>query len=147
MRWLVRTLLAVFVAFCVAQVVPYGRDHDNPRSVREPRWDSPRTRSLAASACLDCHSNVTDWQWYTKVAPISWLVARDVKNGRAALNFSEWQRPQEANLQDVLETIRENGMPPIQYRVLHEEARLSADEKNALERGLIKTWSASPPGG
>src|SRR5262245_3635802 len=41
-------------------------------------------------ACGDCHSNQTAWPWYTKVAPLSWVMAYGVKEGRKAVNFSEW---------------------------------------------------------
>ena len=60
-------------------------------------------RRLRENACLACHSNLTDWPWYTNVAPVSWLTQHDVEDGRAKLNFSEWQRPQEADLQEVVE--------------------------------------------
>jgi Haem-binding domain len=76
----------------------------------EPAWDSPKTRALAVTACFDCHSNETAWPWYTNVAPMSWLTQRDVDEGRDALNFSEWDRPQDA--EDVSEVIREGEMPP-----------------------------------
>src|SRR5262249_39909465 len=41
-------------------------------------------------ACRDCHSNQTVWSWYTQIAPLSWLMARGVTEGRKAVNFSEW---------------------------------------------------------
>ncbi len=85
------------------QLIPYGRDHDNPQTVLEIEWNTPATRQLAQVGCLDCHSSLTEWPWYTNVAPVSWLTQRDVDDGRSVLNFSEWQRPQEADLQDVVD--------------------------------------------
>src|SRR5690242_16317240 len=76
----------------VAQLVPYGHDHTNPRTVAEPAWDSPATRALADRACFDCHSNQTRWPWYSHVAPTSWLVQHHVDEGREVLNFSTWNR-------------------------------------------------------
>ena len=85
-------LLSVCVAiFLLIQLIPYGRDHTNPAVVAEPAWDLPETRALAVRACFDCHSNETIWPWYSNVAPISWLVQRDVDEGREKLNFSEWR--------------------------------------------------------
>src|SRR5687767_15246669 len=81
--------------FAAAQVVPYGHRRANPPIVREPSWDSPLTRDLAKRACFDCHSNETQWPVYSSLAPVSWLIRHDVEEGRAMLNFSEWQRPQE----------------------------------------------------
>src|SRR5581483_2821093 len=90
--WLLAAGAALFL---LAQAVPYDRSHTNPPVTAEPRWDSPQTRELAARACFDCHSNLTTWPWYSNVAPISWLVQRDVDGGRSALNFSEWNKPQD----------------------------------------------------
>ena len=72
--WLIRSAIAVVALLVIGQLVPYGRDHGNPRVTQEVRWDSARTRELAAGACFDCHSNLTEWKWYTNVAPVSWLV-------------------------------------------------------------------------
>lgn len=146
MRMLFRVVVLLLIVGAAIQVIPYGRDHDNPKTVQELKWSSPAVRTLAAGSCMDCHSNLTRWPWYTSIAPISWLTTRDVQDGRAKLNFSEWQRPQEADLQEVVDTIRGKGMPPLQYRALHSEARLSDTERQQLEQGLVKTWTADPPG-
>jgi hypothetical protein len=146
MGWTLRILLGGIVVFAAIQLIPYGHDHSNPPTVKEPAWNSPRTRELAQGACFDCHSNITGWPWYTSVAPFSWLVQRDVEEGRTALNFSEWQRPQEVDIREVLAVLREGEMPPLQYRLIHSDARLSDQEKQELEVGLSKTWEASPPG-
>jgi hypothetical protein len=147
MGWPLRFLFLLIVGFGVIQLVPYGRDHDNPLSVKEPRWDASATRRLALGACLDCHSNVTSWPWYTSIAPVSWLTQRDVEEGRKKLNFSRWDQPQEASLRDVLEAIRGGEMPPLQYRLLHPAGRLSDAEKRELATGLSRTWERDPPGG
>ena len=146
MRWFLRILVLLVVVALVIQALPYGRDHDNPRTVREIKWDSPATRASVNNSCMDCHSNLTDWPWYASIAPISWLTSRDVEEGRAELNFSEWQRPQEANLQDVIDVIRSKEMPPLQYRAIHSEARLNNAERQQLEAGIRASWRADPPG-
>ena len=139
-------LLSLLGAFLLIQVIPYGRDHTNPPITAEPAWDSPSTRLLVAAACFDCHSNEAAWPWYTSVAPFSWLTQRDVEEGRDALNFSEWDRPQ-GEVYEVAESIREGGMPPWYYRFLHSGARLSDAEKERLIDGLRATFLASPPVG
>ena len=147
MRWLFRLFVLGLVVFLAIQLVPYGKDHTNPSTVRELKWDSNETRTLAVAGCFACHSNLTEWPWYTEIAPISWLTTRDVNDGRAVLNFSEWQRPQDVDLQQVISAIRGKGMPPLQYRLIHSVARLSDTERQALEQGLTKSWTADPPGG
>jgi mono/diheme cytochrome c family protein len=148
MGWkrIVRLVLLGLVGLLVLiQFVPYGRDHTNPPVTAEPRWDSPRTRDLAAGSCFDCHSNLTKWPWYTNVAPMSWLIQRDVDEGREALNFTEWDRPQEA-LGEIAEAVGEGEMPPTQYTLLHPGAKLSDAERQELTAGLRTTIAASPPG-
>ncbi|HET7566536.1 MAG TPA: heme-binding domain-containing protein [Gaiellaceae bacterium] len=144
-RVLLRLALGAAAGFVLAQAVPYGRSHTNPPVTKEPAWDSPQTRALAARACFDCHSNLTTWMWYSNVAPVSWLVQNDVSGGRGTLNFSEWDRPQDASPGDVAEAIRGGGMPPWFYTLMHRNAALSAAEKDALVAGLAKTFAASPP--
>jgi hypothetical protein len=126
------------VAVVAAQFVPYGRDHVNPPVVAEPSWDSPGTRALARQACFDCHSNETEWPAYSRVAPVSWLIQHDVSEGRAALNFSEWQRPQEEATEAAKEVL-EGEMPPRIYRLMHAHARRSAADRDRLARGLERT--------
>ena len=71
--------LGAFVVLAgLIQIVPYGHDHANPTVRQEPAWDSPATRAMTVRACYDCHSNQTTWPWYAHVAPVSWLLQRDV---------------------------------------------------------------------
>ncbi len=130
--------LAVIV-FLLIQLIPYGKDHTNPPVTGEPAWDSPQTRELAKRACFDCHSNETVYPWYSNVAPVSWLVMRDIEEGRGRLNFSEWEagskRAQRAN-SEVGEVISNGEMPLPIYLLQHPEAKLSEAEKQALIEGL-----------
>lgn len=131
--------LLIFVGVLVLiQLVPYGRDHKNPLVQQEPNWDSPRTRELAVGACFDCHTNETEWPWYSNVAPFSWLIQRDVDEGRQRLNFSEWGRGRQA-VREIGEVVREGEMPPWQFRLMHSSSRLSAQEKDELINGLAAT--------
>lgn len=126
--------LTLIVLFVLMQLVPYGRDHTNPPVTREAPWGSPQARRLAVDACYDCHSNQTNWRWYSFVAPASWYVANHVDEGRRAVNFSEWDRPQRAG--ELSETVVEGSMPPRYYTLIHPAARLSGSEKQALARAL-----------
>ncbi len=128
------------------QALPYGRDHTNPPVGTEPRWDNPQTRELTVRACFDCHSNETLWPWYSNVAPMSWLIQRDVDKGRRELNFSEWGR-QQRQAREAAETVQEDKMPPFYYVPLHPAAALSAAERQALVQGLAATLGGSPGGG
>jgi len=72
---------ATLFVFVAIQAMPYGRASINPPVVNEPMWDSLETRMLTRRACFDCHSNETIWPAYARVAPVSWLVQRDVQQG------------------------------------------------------------------
>ena len=134
-------LFALPVILVAIQFVPYGRPEGNPPIIREPLWNSPESRALAKRACFDCHSNETVWPWYSRIAPVSWLVRWDVDNGRKELNFSEWKdgaRKGESP-HKIREELAEGEMPPLQYRLIHAEARLTPAERQQLADGLSAT--------
>lgn len=128
---LIQIVLGVFGLFVVLQLVPYGRDHTNPPGRSEPSWPSPEVRALAVRACFDCHSNETTWPWYSNVAPVSWLVAHDVEEGRRELNFSEFDKNQR-HAKDAAEEVEEKEMPPAIYFPTHPEAKLTDAERQQL---------------
>ena len=143
-RFWARSGLALVLMFVAIQFVPYGRDHGNPPVGAEPAWDSADTRALARQACFDCHSNETEWPAYSRVAPVSWLIQRDVSEGRAVLNFSEWQRRQE-EATEAAEEVLEGEMPLRSYQLMHAHARLGAAERERLARGLERTLGRPVP--
>jgi len=133
----------VVAALVLSQGIPYGKSYTNPPVLREPAWDSPETRDLAKRACFDCHSHETVWPWYSRIAPVSWLVRYDVEEGRGELNFSDWQNgARKAERPDKMRREISGGdMPPLQYRLAHPEARLQDEEKRRLIDGLTATAS------
>jgi hypothetical protein len=137
-KWWFRIALVLLGTFVAIQLVPYGRNHTNPPVTGEPAWDAPATRALAKQACFDCHSNETEWPAYASIAPVSWLVQHDVDEGRAALNFSEWTRPQK-EAKEAAKEVREGEMPPAAYKLIHAHARLSSADVDRLVQGLTHT--------
>lgn len=91
---------------------------------------------VLARSCRDCHSHQTRWPWYSRVSPVSWLVAKDVKEGRARLNLSQWNLygPEMAQLRmrAMCDEARFGAMPPKYYTPLHRDARLNAAGVAAL---------------
>ena len=122
------------------QFVPYGHDHTNPPVVEKPKWDRQQTRGLAVRACFNCHSNQTEWPWYSNIAPTSWLVQYDVEQGREQMNLSRWDEPQR-NARKAPQFIESGEMPKWYYVLLHPEARLSPEERQALAQGWKATLS------
>lgn len=125
--------------FAAIQLVPYGRDHQNPPIVAEPVWKGEGTRETFYRVCKDCHSNETVWPWYASIAPVSWLVQSDVDEGRSHFNVSRWgEGKQDAD--EAAGMVRKDEMPPWFYLPLHPEAKLDEAEKQAFLRGLIETF-------
>jgi hypothetical protein len=104
---------------------------------------SGQIKEAMKRSCYGCHSNETVWPWYSDVAPASWLVAYDVHQGRAALNFSSWGKYTAAQrlkmLKEINEEIADGGMPPFYYIYpMHMDARLSVADQRAF-----KQWTTS----
>lgn len=137
-RYGIRAVIVIVIAFGLIQLAPFGHVHANPPVTSEPAWNSPRTRALVQRACFDCHSNDTRWPWYSHVAPVSWLVERDVEDGRRHLNFTQWNQPQR-HAKDVAREVASGDMPLWFYLPMHPAARLSAAEKKELIAGATAT--------
>lgn len=136
--------LSTVAVFVLIQAIPFGRAHSNPPVTGEPKWDSPRTRELTVRACYGCHSNEVDYPAYASVAPISWMVASHVSEGRSKLNFSTFDVSTHG-ADDAVETILDGSMPPSYYTRfgLHPEAKLTDAEIQELVSGLRATFAQS----
>jgi hypothetical protein len=114
--------------------------------------DVARTLALA---CGDCHSNRTNWRWYTYVAPISWWTLGHVNQGRAELNFSVWgtygRRTRETRLRAMCSLAEHREMPLRSYALVHPEARISDEEIGRLcawtERAISLSSEGAPDRG
>ena len=113
--------------FGLLQLVPYGWWHVNPPVTADAPWPDAASAALARQACYDCHSNETDWPFYSYVAPMSWLVRADVQAGRKELNFSEWDEYRD-EADDAVEEVSRGAVPPDRYTRLHPDAKLSTDD-------------------
>ncbi len=144
MRSFLRYLAAVAVIFGAMQLIP-SYEKSNP--VTDPALEIQEPKEVVQifkRSCFDCHSNKTQWPWYADVAPMKWVVRRDVKEGRKALNFSLWNSYDEQKKQKLKKEIFrsvELAMPLPQYLWLHPEAKLSPKEKK-----LIQEWASDGKG-
>ncbi|HED06755.1 MAG TPA: cytochrome C [Ignavibacteria bacterium] len=134
-------ILGIIILVAIAiQFIPYGNEHTNPPVVSEPIWDSPTTEALFSRACLNCHSNETQWPWYSNIAPMSWLVQSDVNEGRDIFNVSMWGVQKKNKGDEAAKEVREGEMPPWYYLIPHSEAKLSDNETKVLIKGLLSTF-------
>jgi hypothetical protein len=139
-KWMALLALSILIVLVAIQFVPVGIGNP-PVTADIP--SSPAVKAILRRACYDCHSNETEWPWYGRIAPGSWLIARDVRAGRAELNFSTWDRystqQQVRKLKESWEEIAEGEMPPWFYLPVHRDARLSAED-----RALLRQWAWQP---
>jgi len=128
----------VLIPIILIQFIPINRNNppvDNNLVISTPK----DVEVILKNSCYDCHSNKTIWPVYSYIAPISWLVAKDVKNGREELNFSEWNKLDDSKMEkkkeEIIEEISRDTMPLPIYLITHPSAKLSEDDKL-----LLKNW-------
>jgi len=132
--------LGLLVLFALIQLIPV--DRSNPPVTAELSA-SNQLMTIFRRSCYDCHSNETVWPWYSRIAPLSWLVAYDTWEGREHLNFSTWgelsPRKRLKLKKELWEEVADGGMPPWLYLLNHLEADLTS-----AERLVIHDWTATP---
>lgn len=96
--------------------------------------------TILKTSCYDCHSNNTNYPWYNKIAPVSYILANHVNDGKRHLNFSEWgnynMRQQAHALDEMIEEVEHRKMPMTSYISMHEEAAVSDEEIATLTKYL-----------
>lgn len=138
-KWFGIGVLAFAVLMALASLL-------NP-PVRSPRAGDPLLAgatiepgvlAIIERSCADCHSERTVYPWYSYVAPVAWLVASDVANGRRHLNLSAWTEyplvRRERSLSEIANQVRDGDMPMPIYTLMHRGARLSEADINAIFR-------------
>lgn len=130
-------ILAVFLI--IIQFLPAHLpvvSSENPKDIILNNDIPEVVQLIIKNSCYDCHSNETKYPWYAHVAPFSFLVINDVKNGRGEFNFSKWENYKKTDKAKILDEISEyvtNGeMPMPIYTALHRDAALSDEEKEIL---------------
>jgi hypothetical protein len=97
---------------------------------------SKEVTQILKNACYDCHSYKTEYPWYTNVSPVSWWVKYHINDARKHLNFSEWGnyelKRKKHKLKELIEEIEGGEMPLNSYAWVHDEAKLSAKQREAL---------------
>ena len=101
-----------------------------------------RITSILKISCYDCHSNNTNYPWYNKLQPISWLLEKHIDDAKEELNFSEFKtyskRKQKSKLKSIVSQIEDNEMPIKGYVLMHKNAKLSEKDKTILINWIEK---------
>jgi hypothetical protein len=137
------------LGFVVMQVFPAKvigiptQDIGTNPTERFPFDGPPAVEAVMRRACFDCHTNETRWPLYARIAPGSWLMARDIHNGRNHLNFSKWadsdDEERQTDRENCWEQVESGEMPPWFYILpFHPDAKLSAADKATLKAYFMK---------
>ena len=137
-------LLAIMlIAIVLIQFIPSKLPENTPVTLLEntPVQNADNeVMAILKTSCYDCHSNQTNYRWYSFVAPVSWQIAKDVAKGREALNFSEWnslnKRKLVRKLADIKEQLNKDVMPMKIYTFIHSDTKL-----NPTQKLLITDWT------
>jgi len=132
-----KILYGLIIVFIFIQLIPV--DKSNPKTLAEIQAPSD-VKTILKNSCYDCHSNQTSWPWYSYVAPVSFLVSKDVKDGRRHLNFSIWENlsaeKKADKLDEIWEEVEDGEMPMPIYTFMHTKAKLTEAQKS-----IIKNWT------
>ena len=138
MRRFLYIVFALALSLLLARVHPFGDAGLYAEKVRTPLMEHssapPAARELLAQKCADCHSMQTRSHFYDRLAPVSWLLERDIVKGRGAMNLSQWDSysadQQQTYAAKMVEKTKAHEMPLLQYRMIHWNARVTdADEQ------------------
>lgn len=140
MKKVFRIILIILVGgFLVIQFFPSGMPENKPVE-GEGLFDVTNvpveTEALLRASCYDCHSQEVSFPWYSHVAPVSWLVARDINFGRENLDFSQWgklsKRDRLGALGEISEEVENGNMPMPIYITMHPEADLTPEQRETI---------------
>lgn len=138
MRW--KITLAFVSLFAAAQAIRPISPEPDPRPLAHVGGATPEVMQILNRSCRDCHSMGTEWPWYSRIAPVSWMVAADVEKGRKFLNFSQWESYTRGQKMGYLAAMgaatAHERMPPKRYVMVHPKSRLSD-----ADRAVLKDWS------
>ena len=144
MKWLRWILIGVVVFLVVAQFIrplPANLPVNPQKTLASSSNLPPDVAAVFNRACRDCHSSTTTWPWYSQVAPVSWMLASHVKEGRRELNIDQWAdyttKRKLRKLDAICKEVKQGDMPLWSYLLIHHDARLSGDDVK-----LLCTWTA-----
>jgi len=135
-------LIAVFIAIQFIQPAHNKSEQVVPTDFAKILVVPNNIKIILQNACYDCHSNNTKYPWYANIQPVAWMMARHIKNGKDKLNFSDFGsntiRKQISKLKEIANQVKDDEMPIASYKLMHKNARLSAEDKTLMEDWFLK---------
>tara|TARA_B110000037_G_scaffold219524_1_gene284883 strand:+ start:822 stop:1238 length:417 start_codon:yes stop_codon:yes gene_type:complete len=104
---------------------PVSADFDGPVQVK----------AILQKKCYECHSNETQWPWYSYVAPLSWWIEDHVVEGRKELNFSKWgnYKSKSEKMEEIYDEVADELMPLKSYLITHPSHKVTGEELEIIE--------------
>jgi cytochrome c len=138
-RWAIAAL-TVAVVMGLGYMHPFGNPRAEPAkglgTILQGANIPADAKAVLVTKCADCHSSETRWPAYARVAPGSWLIERDIVEARKKMDLSRWEEmpadKQEVLTAKIFEEAKSGDMPPLQYRLLHWDAKLSKADVQTL---------------
>ncbi len=138
-------VIVVLLAFVGIQFIPTTRNQGEAvpaTDLMEVYHVPEQVEMIFKTSCYDCHSDNTNYPWYNKIQPVSWIMEGHIKEGKEELNFNEFgsysERRQKSKFKSILSQVKDGEMPLASYTWMHREAKLSEKEKRALEDWINK---------
>jgi hypothetical protein len=141
-----KILLAILIVLIVIQFIQPARNKSGQVLATDmaAMYKMPDTvQAVLKAACYDCHSNNTNYPWYTYVQPVGWMLANHIRNGKEELNFNEFGsytlRRQKSKLKSIANQVKDGDMPLYSYTIMHKNARLIKEQKQLVIEWAQKT--------
>ena len=139
MIWIKRFLILALIALIVIQFIPVQKNESGYESLQPFLTETKPSEEVAGilkASCYDCHSNQTQYPWYSNLAPVSFFLADHIEEGKKHLNFSAWDtynaKRKDHKLEEVIDEVKAGEMPLDSYTLIHQDAKLSESETEAL---------------
>jgi hypothetical protein len=145
--WLRRILIILLIIFVGIQFIQPDKNNqsmDMSNDITTVVTVSDTVKALLKTACYDCHSNFTNYPWYSNIQPVGWWLKDHVDEGKSKLNFQEFalvqandkyktkSLRQDHKLEEVIETVENGEMPLESFTIIHTEAKLSDAQRKVL---------------
>ncbi|SHL10073.1 Haem-binding domain-containing protein [Chitinophaga jiangningensis] len=138
-----KMLLGLLIGFIAIQFIQPARNSSVqvlPTDISKQNSLPTNVQAILKTACYDCHSNNTQYPWYSYIQPVRWMLDRHIRQGKEELNFSDFgsytARRQGSKLKSIENSVHDGTMPLSSYTLIHKNARLSQGE-----RELIMDWA------
>jgi hypothetical protein len=135
-KWAALVLVVLIALAQLVRPLDAKPSTDQSRTIQAHLQQGSVVGAVLDRSCGNCHTNASEWPWYARIAPVSWAIAKGVREGREAVNFSEWSGYSPEQRRDLLTAsckAASNGkMPDRLYTTLRPEARLSTGDIEAI---------------